>query len=346
MDTEQQDTEQQDTGQQDTGQQGWDRGAPLDPEFVDTEVKAKAELVRGDFGRWELPGGGHALREELTGQPERLFLFRLPDERWYAGYKTISDLVVDHDLPGVFCSRVFWFNVVGLVESVRTSDSDARVVFRPLPEADRRAAFDAITPLTELVHPFAKQREHGREKTSPADGWRVSAERAEFLGLGERHIRDYTRALFGPRFTDLDHDVLAYDPACSTGQFLSDFATLNPARIRTVGQDLSGHMVDFARAHLERVHHGDAERPAVAPGSVDILFSRFLNSEVVTTAAARRILPRLVESVRPGGTLVLLGHSPVLLDVPDLTAAGLVVRQTTARVEDHLFQYYVCELGG
>lgn len=325
---------------------GWDRGAPLDPEFVDTEVKLKAELERGDFTRWARPGGAYVLREELTGQPERLFVFRLPDGHWYAGCKTISDLVVDHDMPGVFCSKVFWFNVVGLVDTVRTSDSDARIVFQPLDEARRRAAFDAITPMTEIVHPFAKQRDPGREKTSPADGWKVSAERAEFLGLGEEHIRRYTRELFAPRFAGLTEDVLAYDPACSTGKFLSDFATLNPEHIRTVGQDLSRHMVAFAENHLEQVHHGDAMNPAVAPGSVDILFSRFLNSEVVSTAVARQILPRLVATLRPGGVLVLLGHSPVLLDVPDLQEAGLKVLQTVARSGDHLFQYYVCELGG
>jgi isonocardicin synthase len=325
---------------------GWDRGAPLDPEFVDTEVKIKAELERGDFTRWERPGGAFVLREELTGQPERLFLFRLPDDRWYAGCKTISDLVVDYDMPGVFCSRVFWFNVAGLVETVRTSDSDARIVFRPLDEAQRRAAFDAITPTTEIVHPFAKQRDPGREKTSPADGWKVSAERAEYLGLGEAHIRRYTRELFAPRFTGLTEDVLAYDPACSTGRFLSDFATLNPRRIRTVGQDLSRHMVAFAREQLEQVHHGDAMTPAVAPATVDILFSRFLNSEVVSTAMARRILPRLAATLRPGGLMVLLGHSPVLLDVPDLRDAGLRVLQTVARTDDYVFQYYVCELGG
>lgn len=323
----------------------WTPGEPLSPAFVDREIKAKAELVRGDFDRWRRPGG-YALREELTGYPERLFLFRLDDGRWYAGYKTISDYVVDHEMPGVFCSRVYWFNILGLMDSVRMSGSDARIVFRPLGEAARRAAFDAITPLTELVHPFGKQRSHGLEKTGPPDGWLVSDERAAFLALGEEHIRRYTRELFGPRFTNLAADVLAFDPACSTGHFLAEFASLNPARIRTVGQDLSEQMVSYAKGRLDQVHHGDAIHPAVAPSSVDILFCRFLNSEVVSTAQARQILPNLVSCLRPGGQLVVIGHSPVLVDVFDLADAGLRVRQTVARAEDFLFQYYVCELGG
>jgi isonocardicin synthase len=325
--------------------EGWNPGEPLDPDFIDSEIKAKAELQRGDFTRWTRPGGC-VLSEELTGYPERLFLFRLADGKWYAGYKTISDYVVDHGMPGVFCSRVYWYNVLGLADSVRTSHSDARIVFQPLPETARRSAFEAITPLTEIIHPFAKQREPGREKTSPPDGWRVSEERAAFLALGEEHIRRYTRESLGPWFSGLTEDVIAYDPACSTGRFLADFAALNPAHIRTVGQDLSRQMVGFAGSRLAEVHHGDAMCPAVAPGSVDILFSRFLNSEVVSTAQARQILPRLVATLRPGALAVLLGHSPVLLDVPDLVAAGLRVLRTTARAEDYVFQYYVCELGG
>lgn len=325
-------------------EQRWDPGDPLDTAFVDDEVRIREELRRGDFTRWRQPGG-HVLHEELTGLPERLFLFEA-DGRWYAGCKTISDYVLDKGMPGVFCSRVYWYNVVGTVESVRTSVTDARIVFRPLDEAGRRAAFEAVTPLTEIVHPFAKQREPGREKTSPADGWLVTEERAAFLGLGEEHIRRYTRERFGPWLETAAEEVLAYDPACSTGQFLSEFAAADPARIRTVGQDLSRQMTEFAASRLDRVACGDAMRPAVAPGSVDILFSRFLNSEVVSTAQARAILPGLAATLRPGGTMVLLGHSPVLLDALDLRSAGLRVLQTVARQDDCLFQYYVCEYGG
>ncbi|GGV02254.1 hypothetical protein GCM10010275_46550 [Streptomyces litmocidini] len=324
-------------------EQRWDPGAPLDTAFVDGEISMREELRRGDFTRWRRPGG-HELRERLTDCPERLFLFRT-DDRWYAGCKTISDYVLDRGMPGVFCSRVYWYNVVGTVTSVRTSDADARIVFEPLDEAGRRAAFEAITPMTEIVHPFAKQRDPGREKTSPPDGWLVTEERAAFLGLGEDHIRRYTRERFGPWLDAAEGDVLAYDPACSTGQFLSEFAAADPARIRTVGQDLSRQMTDFAASRLEKVVCGDAATPAVEPGSVDILFSRFLNSEVVSTAQARSILPGLVETLRPGGVMVLLGHSPVLLDTVDLESAGLRVRQAVARQDDFLFQYYVCEHG-
>lgn len=344
MDTEASDTEFSTSDTDIGGDRRWQRSTPRDPELIARETEAVRALRRGDFSRWARPGG-HEAREELTGHPERLFLFRL-DGLWYLGWKTISDYVVEQDMPGLFCSRVYWHNVLGLVESVRTSASEARVTFRPLDEAARRAAFAALTPDSELIHPFVKQRERGREKTGPTDGWLVTGERAAFLGMGEKHIRRYTRERFAAQYSTLTEDVVAYDPACSTGQFLSDFATLNAARIRTVGQDLSKQMVEYAESRLERVYHGDAMQPAVSPGSVDILFSRFLNSEVVTTEQARAILPSLVATLRPGATLVLLGHSPLLLDVHDLVNAGLRVRQSLARQDDYVFQYYVCTQGG
>jgi SAM-dependent methyltransferase len=312
---------------------------PLDPTLVRDEIDARTAMQAGDFSHWAR-AGEHVIREEHHNFPERLFLFRLGDV-WHVGSKTISDLVVEHGLPGLFCSRVHWHNVLGPLTSVRTSDADVRVGFRPLDEAGRRAAFDAITPETELTHPFARHREPGQEVV--AEAWEVNDHEAALLNLGEEHIRRHTLERFGPRFADLNTDVVAYDPACSTGRFLADFASLNPARIRTVGQDLSQEMVDYAAAHLERVHVGDAMEPAVPPLSVDIMFVRFLNNEVVSTAQARQILPRLAFCLKPGGTMVLLGHSPLLVDAVDLVAAGMTVTQTVARQDDYVFQYYVCE---
>lgn len=312
---------------------------PLDPTILQDEVEARAALLAGDFSHWAR-AGEHFIREEHKDFPERLFLFRLGDT-WHVGSKTVSDLVVEHGLPGLFCSRVHWHNVLGPLTSVRTSDTDVRVGFRPLDEAGRRAAFEAITTDTELVHPFPRQREPGQEIM--AEGWEVDDREAAQLNLGEEHIRRYTRERFGPRFTDLATDVVAYDPACSTGRFLADFAALNPERIRTVGQDLSPQMAEHAAAHVEQVHVGDALTPAVAPLSVDIMFVRFLNNEVVSTAQARQILPRLAFCLKPGGTMVLLGHSPLLVDATDLLGVGLILKQAVARQDDHVFQYYVCE---
>ncbi|MFR9674646.1 class I SAM-dependent methyltransferase [Streptomyces sp. TR02-1] len=316
-------------------------GTSLQPPRHLQEPRIAAELKRGDFSRWQ-QGRGYCVQEEfIAGEPARIFLFRI-SERWHVGYKTLSDYFVYHDTPGLLCSRIYWHHVVGRLDTFRTSDTGVRVTFHPLDVTGRRAAFDAISSTTPIVHPFATHDESGLEETSPPDGWPVTEERADSLNVAEEHLRRYTRDLFGPLLSDATESITAYDPACSTGHFLADFAGINPARIRTVGQDLSREMVDYAARRLDEVHVGDAFDPAPAPGTVDVLFCRFLNSEVVSTRRAREILPRLVATVRDGGTVVLLGHSPVLLDVFDLENVGLRVAQTTARQDDYVFQYYVC----
>ena len=325
-------------------EQRWNRGDSLDPEFVGIERAIRNELLASNYTRWA-GAGGYQITENLASNPERIFIFR-HGGIWYAGCKTISDYVLQDDMPGVFCSKVYWHNVIGSVSGMRISDVDARISFEPMDESARRTVFNELESMTELIHPFTKQSRRGSEKTSPPDGWLVTEQRARYLGLGESHIRRYTSDCFREKFTHLAGDVLAYDPACSTGQFLAEFALLDQARIRTVGQDLSMQMVDFATAHLGQVHHGDALYPAVVPGSVDILFCRFLNSEVVSTHSARQILPKLVATLRQGGFFVMFGHSPVLLDASDLMAAGLSISQTMARSEDYIFQYYVCRFGG
>ncbi|THA24213.1 class I SAM-dependent methyltransferase [Streptomyces sp. RKND-216] len=305
------------------------------------EPKIRAALKQGDFSRWQRPGG-YALQEDLTaGEPARILMFQV-DHRWYVGYKTLSDYFVYHDVSGILCSRIYWHNVVGHLDGIRISDTEVRVAFRPFGIDERHAVFDAIASTTAITHPFVNHSERGQEEASEPDGWPVTEERAQSLNVAEEHLRRYTRTLFAPTLANLAEDVTVYDPACSTGHFLAEFADIAPARIRTVGQDLSRPMTELAKTRIEEVHHGDARRPAPEAGTVDILFSRFLNSEVVTTQSARGILPRLVSTLQPGGLMVLLGHSPVLLDVPDLQAAGLSVLQTTGRQDDYVFQYYVC----
>jgi isonocardicin synthase len=308
-----------------------------------TEPKIRAELKRGDFSRWWQPGGCYVLHEDLVaGEPARIFMFRI-GHGWYVGYKTLSDYFVYQDVAGILCSRIYWHNVVGRLDGFRATDSDVRVAFRPLGPEERRAAFDAISPTTEITHPFVNHGERGQEEMSEPDGWPVTKGRARSLDAAEEHLRRYTGDLFGNVCTGLSKEITAYDPACSTGRFLSHFAGLDAERIRTVGQDLSKEMVRFAAASLDEVHHGDAMGPAPADSTVDILFCRFLNSEVVSTSRARELLPKLVATLRPGATMVLLGHTPVLLDVLDLEAAGLRVTQTTGRQDDYVFQYYVSE---
>jgi isonocardicin synthase len=320
----------------------WYRGETVEDGDVADEFDRRDALRRGDFSRWRAGGGTYAFTEPWTGMPERYFLLQL-EGTWYAGCKTLSDYVVEEGGSGLLCSRVHWSHLAGTLTGTRSSDTDVRIGFSPLAEEERRRVFDAIGPSTEILHPFPLHEAPGREPCGPAEGWFLTEERADLLAMGERHLRAYTRELLGPRFGPGCGGVTAYDPACSTGRFLADFAAVNPAEIRTVGQDLSAQMTGYAAAHLDEVHHGDAVRPCLGEGEADVVFSRFLNSEVVTTAQARAILPALVRTVRKGGLMVLFGHTPLLVDAHDLTAQGLRVLRTTGRREGWVFQYYVCQ---
>lgn len=325
-----------------TSEDPWYRGETIEDGLVEDEFDRRDALLRGDFSRWRA-GGAHAFVEPWTGMPERFFLFRL-EGTWYVGCKTLSDHVVYEGGSGLLCSRVNWSHVVGPLTGTRCSDADVRVGFEPLGVAERRRVFAAIGPETEILHPFPMHdAASGQEAGGPSEGWFLTEERAELLASGERHLRAYTHELFSRLFAAGSGRVTAYDPACSTGRFLADFAAIAPDRIRTVGQDLSAQMTGYAAAHLDEVHHGDALHPCLGERQADVVFSRFLNSEVVTTAQARAILPGLVRTVRKGGLLVLFGHTPVLLDSHDLTAQGLRVRQTTGRHDGSVFQYYVCD---
>ena len=222
--------------------------------------------------------------ERWEEHPERIFEVRVGVEVWL-GLKTTSDYVVEEGIPGMFCSRIAWFNLVGPLLSSRVSELGVRVRARMATSTRRREVFAAFGRMTEIVHPYPKMETPGRETGTPPEGWFVTEERAAFLGTGERHLRAFTAEILAARWP-ADREIVAFDPACSTGEFLSTFARAIPGRVRTIGQDLREEIVAYARPKLDRVAVGDALRPAVRPGSVNVLFARFLNSEVVTSAEA------------------------------------------------------------
>ncbi|WP_199444350.1 class I SAM-dependent methyltransferase [Umezawaea beigongshangensis] len=92
-----------------------------------------------------------------------------------------------------------------------------------------------------------------------------------------------------------------FDPACSTGTFLSSPADAVP-RARCLGADLSPATVRRAAARSANVVVADAAHPPLPPGSVDLLVVRFLNAEVVPRATAGPLFTALARLVAPRGT--------------------------------------------
>jgi len=311
----------------------WERGVTITEDDIAAE-----QLLRTDLED-DREGGLLERTEPWTAHPERIFQVQVGG-RWWLGLKTVSDYVVHDGIPGVFCSRIRWANLVGPLRGTRVAETGVRVRATWASPSERRAAFAGLDAAAEVMHPFPHLDEAGQETGTPADGWFVTEERADFLGTGELHLRVYTQQRLRDQWPT-GRPVVAFDPACSTGQFLAEFAASSPAAVHTVGQDLSAEMVSYARPKLDRVACGDALNPQVETGSVDVLFARFLNSEVVTTSQAGALLNALVPTLRPGGLLVAFGHTPVLLDRDDLESRGLRVQQCLGRFKDDVFQYYI-----
>ena len=199
-------------------------------------------------------------------------------------------------------------------------------------------------PKIEISYPVAQLLGiHKMEKVTPKDGWVVDKERAEFLSLGEEVIRDYTLK-FLRKTVNINETFKVYDPACSTGKFLSVIKKTFSNAL-TVGQELSRQMVEYAKENggVDEVYCGDSIRPAVQPESMDFVFFRFLNGEVVSTDYAKKLFTSLSNTIKKGGYAILFGHTPVLLDAEWIVAQNFKIVQLNGHTEDNgfVFQYMV-----
>ncbi len=278
--------------------------------------------------------------EPLNRFPQNIFLVRIGGVM-IVGRKLMSERHVAGELFELHCSAITASHVLGVFDGFHHSESEISVSYLPYLDSERRGAISEIaaSPLTEIVFPFV-YLEHGRERTSPVKGWSLDVERAENLGRGESDLRDFSVRIL-KSLGDGPHTL--FDPACSTGQFLGELKAASPTST-TIGQDLSSEMVAYARAFVDQVHHGDAVRPVIPDGSASAVFCRFLNSEVVTTAAARGLVDRLRRVVAPQGLLVVFGHTPVLVRGTEIIGSAdfEMIRANGATPSgSSVFQYYV-----
>ncbi|MEV5147188.1 class I SAM-dependent methyltransferase [Streptomyces sp. NPDC052727] len=335
--------------------------AGMDRHIVEEMNLADEPLVRSELDRYlevRIPEGTRPEAvgaDDLTGRtprvwtepfdrlPQNLYLARLGDLTVF-GRKLISPLKRDGALAELNCSRICASSILGVHVSHQVHESGYSVFYTPLGAGEKLFLFERIAadPSTEIVHPFAYLA-GGKERSSPPTGWSVAPERSENLGVGEEVLRRYTLGLLRRHAPE---GAVFYDPACSTGQFLAELKQEFPS-CTTVGQDLSADMVRLAATRVDRVVCDDAIRPGVADRSVDWMFLRFLNSEVVTTGYAFELFRALAGKVKDDGRIVVLGHTPVLLQSSFFQEQGFVVEQASGATEDgsYVFQYYVLRRG-
>jgi isonocardicin synthase len=162
------------------------------------------------------------------------------------------------------------------------------------------------------------------------------------LGCGEERIRAYSIQFL--RSVGLDKPIL-YDPACSTGVFLSTLQQAIPGSY-TIGQDLSQQMANFAKDRVDEAHCANALDPKIKLGTADAVYIRFLNSEVIKTCEAEELLSALLPTVKKGGYIITFGHTPVLLSSSNFRQlSGFQFKQSVGVAVDKcgIFQYYAIQ---
>ena len=303
-------------------------------------VRIGADVVAAPVSRATLakrrPRSWH---EPFDGLPQNLYLADVEGTVVF-GRKLISPLKLRGELAELTCCRIDAASIIGVHLSDQVHEDGYTVHHVPVTPAEKLWLFSRIAaaPEVEIVYPFAYLH-GGRERRSPEAGWSVDEHRADNLGVGEEILRRYTTRYLRSR--DVTRATL-YDPACSTGQFLADLKREFPATT-TIGQDLSPDMVRLAARRLDRAVHGDAIHPAVDDGSVDYMFVRFLNSEVVTTTAAMALFRALAPKLATDGRMVVFGHTPVLLQESFFRQCGFAAEQCSgsSNHSNYVFQYYV-----
>jgi isonocardicin synthase len=281
------------------------------------------------------------MRIKFSELPQSLFFFTIKKQK-FIGRKLLSKLCLYKNLPGLFCSQIKDYMIMGIFEREQIYEDGIIVFFRPLENSEKISVFNELAEnrSIDIYHPYVPLFDDKKlEKVGPDDGWDVTKEWADFLDTGEELIREETLK-FLLKFNL--HGKTIYDPACSTGKFLKTIKE-QYSSVYTIGQDLSPKMVEYAKDCIDEVYCGDSINPMVEDNSVDFIFFRFLNAEVVTTRQAYQLFINIAEKCKIGGYIILLGHTSILISKPWLEALGLNILQCNAysEKENSIFQYYV-----
>lgn len=306
--------------------------------FVNWSEVATRRVDRLEESFFDLPQGIFFLDIGRPGTPGFVRL---------VGRKLLSDMWISFKIPELFCSFIRADMILGLFVNQRLSDSSVTVFYNPLENTEKlRIVQDTVQAGgkdSEITHPYPVLNESTRrEWGSPPEGWVVDDAYDVMLGCGEERIRAYSIEFL--RQAGLNKPLL-YDPACSTGVFLSTLQKAIPGSY-TFGQDLSQQMANFAKERVDEAHCANALDPKIKLGTADVCYIRFLNSEVIKTCEAEELLTALLPTVKSGGYIVTFGHTPVLLSSANFrNLQNFHFKQSIGVAVDGsgIFQYYVIQ---
>ncbi|HOZ88983.1 MAG TPA: class I SAM-dependent methyltransferase [Bacilli bacterium] len=279
--------------------------------------------------------------------PQNIFVIKQFHGQTIVGRKIRSSLRIENKINAINCSMITAPMLLGILSKRKKTKRQIVINFFPFTNEEKQIVFDEIkiNRQFDIYYPY-KYRDYAtnQEEKSPAEGWTFNPDKKEYLGYGEVHLRKFTNTFLLNHKIDLNHKII-YDPACSTGEFLSSIKQIFPESY-TIGHDLSAQMIAYAQNYVDEAGCYNAAFSPLAANSVDVLFLRFLNSEVVTTKAAYEIFKTLKAKVKKGGLIIAFGHTPVLITKAWLEKQGLKTINCNGYDEeaDAIFQYYGFEV--
>lgn len=287
--------------------------------------------------------------ENRDDLPQSVFLLRSSkNDRVIVGRRILSHQYVRNRIRELHCSHVTPSMLLGRLVDQRTKESGYTVFYNELTAGEKIRLMNEILESGmseyELTYPFPPLIGQGKEEIhAPEEGWEIDEKLALSLGEGEVYIREYSIRYLKSLGRG---DLRLFDCACSTGQFLWTMKQGLPGSY-TIGSDLSPHMVKFATKRVDEIYCGDALEPKIPPRSVDVVFVRFINSEVVKTEIAPIFLKPLTECLKKGGVMIILGHTPILTSAAEIKmlAPNLEIIQSVggAKEWNGIFQFYICK---
>lgn len=279
--------------------------------------------------------------DKIYNLPQTIFLIRYKNHN-IIGRKIRSILSITNKINAINCSRITASMILGILKSKNLLNKDITVEYYPFTEQERIQIFNEIKQdlKLEIVFPYQERYFYNNkvEKTGK-NGWSLNPAKIKYLGYGEEHIRKYTKSIIK---NIVFNGCRIYDPACSTGQFLYEIKKTYP-NVITIGGDLSKQMIDYAKNYLDIWECCNAKDSHIQENSIDIMFLRFLNDQVVSKFQAKNILCNILKKVKNNGYIIAFGHTPVLLTKKRFEHFGLEVENCIAydKSENDMFQYYI-----
>lgn len=283
------------------------------------------------------------LRDKTFNMPQNIFILENKDFPPIVGRKILSDLYIKNKINALNCSKITSSMILGFLKEKKVLNNDLSIKYYPFTNWEKINIFKKVAKdrLTNIFFPFYYINfDTKKEKECSPEGWKLSPEKVINLSNWEKHFREYTKTYFSNIIKDW---YIIYDPACSTGTFLSSIKENFPL-CRTIGQDLSKEMTEYAKDFVDEIYTGDAINSPLPNNYVDIMFLRFLNSEIVTSSNAYILFDTLAKKVKINGYIVLFWHTPVLLKQDYFCKHWnfKILHSSGHNINDNsIFQYYI-----